>query len=346
MAPEQARLEIDRIGPRSDIFALGGVLYFLLTGQAPFTGETSDEIWDRAKRCDFEAGALRAAKVPRGLERICLKAMAADPSDRYATAEALQKAVEDYLVRPKVLAALTALMLIPAVAVGVWSIWPDPVSPRTDSVPIPSPRTAPAPLSGHVNVWIWNPDNPARERLTLNDPRAMPLRAGDQIRVEATVTRPAHLYLVWIDADGMAQPVYPWKPGDWSKLAVADSPVTHISLPANESKGWPIKKGASGMETLLLLAREKPLDLDLNTQFGGLPRPALQDSRALVWFDDWVLVRSKAPSERTAETRDRGPSFFEVDIKDPVLQTQELLKNRLSNHFSMMRAVSFANQGG
>ena len=104
MAPEQARLEIDRIGPRSDIFALGGVLYFLLTGQPPFPGETQDEIWDRARRCDFEAGALRAAKVPRRLERICLKAMAAEPADRYATAEALAEGARvAYVNRPKIL---------------------------------------------------------------------------------------------------------------------------------------------------------------------------------------------------------------------------------------------------
>ncbi len=85
MAPEQARLEVDRISPRSDIFALGGVLYFLLTGRAPFSGKNQDEIWDRARRCEFEAGALRAAKVPRRLERICLKAMAADPSSRHGS---------------------------------------------------------------------------------------------------------------------------------------------------------------------------------------------------------------------------------------------------------------------
>ena len=102
MAPEQARLEIDRIGPRSDIFALGGVLYFLLTGSAPFQGETQDEAWDRARRCDFEPAALRAAKVPRRLERICLKAMAAEPADRYATAEELAKALKSYLRRPRV----------------------------------------------------------------------------------------------------------------------------------------------------------------------------------------------------------------------------------------------------
>jgi hypothetical protein len=205
---------------------------------------------------------------------------------------------------------------------------------------------SPAPLSGEVNICVWDPNNPARQRLALNASGAMPLRAGDQIRVEAKVNRPAHLYLVWIDAEGIAQPIYPWKPGDWSTLAVEDHPVTHVSLPANERRGWPMKKGAGGMETLLLLAREKPLDLDLKPRLGDLPRPALQDNRSLVWFDDWSLVPHGAVSTSPAPSRDRGPSFFEVDIQDPVLQTQGLLKERLKDHFSMMRAVSFANRGG
>jgi len=172
----------------------------------------------------------------------------------------------------------------------------------------------------------------------------MPLKAGDQIRVEAKVNRPVYLYLVWIDVDGVAEPVYPWKPGDWTKVAVDEQPVTHLSFPTAESKGWEIKKSRSGMETLVLLARESPLDADLKSQFTGLPRTALQDTRSLIWFDDWALVRTGASNEPTPVSR--SPSFFEVDIKDPVLQTQDLLKARLQSRFSMMRAVSFANQGG
>jgi hypothetical protein len=95
------------------------------------------------------------------------------------------------------------------------------------------------------------------------------------------------------------------------------------------------------METLVLLGRESPLppEFELRDRLTGLPRSAPQDPRTLVWFDDWALVQG-------ARSRERGPSFFEVDVNDPVLQTQALLKERLAPHFTMMRAVSFANRGG
>src|SRR5439155_23399627 len=83
MAPEQARGETERINARSDIFALGGVLYCLLSGQAPFRGRDRWDELERASRCDFDRQKLRLAKVPGRLTAICLRAMAADPADRY-----------------------------------------------------------------------------------------------------------------------------------------------------------------------------------------------------------------------------------------------------------------------
>jgi hypothetical protein len=186
---------------------------------------------------------------------------------------------------------------------------------------------------------IWNPDASVRQRLNLTDGDALPLRGGDQVRVEAAVNRPAYLYIVWIDSEGLAQPLYPWVPGDWSRLAVVERPASQVSLPARADKAWPIKPGQPGMETLMLLARESPLppEFDLRDRLTGLPRSAPQDPRTLVWFDDWALVQRE-------QSRERGPSFFEVDVKDPVVQTQALLKERLASHFVMMRAVSFAKQ--
>ena len=135
MAPEQARGESERVGAPSDIFGLGGVLYFLLTGQAPFGGKTQNEQWRRASRCDFDRAALRAKKVPRGLERIVLKAMSAEPKDRFASADDMASALDGFLHRPRRLAIQAGALLLAALAMVVWSWWPReaPVSNANES---------------------------------------------------------------------------------------------------------------------------------------------------------------------------------------------------------------------
>jgi len=121
MAPEQAHGQDDRIGPRTDVFALGAVLYFLLTGQAPFQADRRLEALDLARRNDFDRAALKKAGVPRRLERIVLKAMATDPANRQASAESLARNLVAYLRRPVLVASSAVLLLIPALAVTVWS---------------------------------------------------------------------------------------------------------------------------------------------------------------------------------------------------------------------------------
>src|SRR5689334_22886629 len=121
MAPEQARDQAERVGPRSDLFALGGVLYFLLTGQAPFAADTPRAALARAARCDFDRAALHRAGVPPRLERVVLKAMAERPEDRYARADELAGELERFAAGPRwparaALAAAAALLL----ALGGW----------------------------------------------------------------------------------------------------------------------------------------------------------------------------------------------------------------------------------
>ncbi|MFO0960788.1 MAG: serine/threonine-protein kinase [Isosphaeraceae bacterium] len=88
MSPEQARGENDKFGNATDVYALGAILYHLLTGSPPVSGGGPREVLDRAARGEIALPRLRNPNVPRSLEAVCMKALAKEPGDRYATARA------------------------------------------------------------------------------------------------------------------------------------------------------------------------------------------------------------------------------------------------------------------
>jgi serine/threonine-protein kinase len=106
MAPEQAAGKFHRLTPAADLYSLGAVLYYLLTGRPPFLAETPLDIL--VQLLDRDALRPRALnpKVSRDLERICLRCLEKSPGRRYASSAALAENLESFLRGEPVEAAL------------------------------------------------------------------------------------------------------------------------------------------------------------------------------------------------------------------------------------------------
>ncbi|MGO9599424.1 MAG: protein kinase domain-containing protein [Isosphaeraceae bacterium] len=226
MAPEQARGQGERVDARTDVFGLGAVLYFLLTGKSPHGGLTNDKILQNAREARIIPPRQLNPRVPRDLERICLKAMAADPQSRFQSAEEFRRALGRYrLMRPVVplLGACAASLAL--LVVSAWALWPttnvsmpqpnsaSPAGPHVAGPEVvPTPETKPVPLA-ELRVTRFEITHFPKLDAQRFDPRrvgalgrtSFAAREDDEVTVRAELSEPAYSYLVAFRPDGTAE---------------------------------------------------------------------------------------------------------------------------------------------
>jgi predicted Ser/Thr protein kinase len=307
MAPEQARGETARIGPASDVFALGGVLYFLLSGKVPFPG-TAEEALQRARRCDFDRGAL--AKVPRRLRDICLRAMAEDPAGRYTDAMALATDLEQFQRHSRRVFLAAGGVLAAGLVAAAWLAFrPGPATP-----------TAAAELAS-LEVQV------VRDGRYTDLAHALPLSTqGDRLRVVGRVPAGLEPVLYSVGPRGRAE-----------RLEVDLSPgdtFTRVVFPAGGGN-VPFDANSSGTELLLLCAGKAPSARDdlgpmLESVVGSLP-PLPGD----------MIIRL----DRLEPHRQTGSSLGPRET-DPVADAEyrlDRLRQRLRDRFEVILGVAFSH---
>ncbi len=104
MAPEQAAGHSRQVGPATDIYSLGAILYRLLIGRPPFVGETVIEIVRQVADADPVPPRFLQPTIPIDLETICLKCLNKQPSQRYTSAAALADDLSRFLADEPIVA--------------------------------------------------------------------------------------------------------------------------------------------------------------------------------------------------------------------------------------------------
>jgi tRNA A-37 threonylcarbamoyl transferase component Bud32 len=253
MSPEQANGLTALIGPRTDVFGLGGLLYHLLTRRALYVGSSRSSLIKLALGAEYTPARQLNPRVPRSLERICQKALAADPERRYGTALELERALRQCLNRRRI-AAGAAVALVAIAAAALWVLRPGAesvTSERGTGPTSPSALSASSPLIvlAFLGEHYRKGDGLGEDTFGPIGYSGRTIREGDGVTVTGELDTPAYCYVIALTPDGKAQLYWPREP--------SDSPNLSAQI-GNKGWGFPLAEGA-GLQAFVVLASREQL---------------------------------------------------------------------------------------
>jgi len=319
MAPEQARGQGERVDARTDVYGLGAVLYYLLTGKPPHHGKTLNEILTQVRDAPVVPPRRINPRVPRALERICLKAMAADPQSRFPSADALRLALRRYRLTRRVAPVLEAATVLLVLLVAVSAFWPGSARPLPDGpdraiagrgTTEPQSELAQPPRADLRVTRFEIPHFPK-----LNAKHFDPRRAGtlgrssfaahedDEVIVRAELSEPAYSYLIAFRPDGTDELCDP----DDEDTPPSKKQQPLYPPPAKSDERYRLSEGA-GLHAFALVVSRQPLPpyREWKQRIGPMAWAAkLPCEPGVVWRDDDQGLQPLLAAD-TAGTRGKG----------------------------------------
>jgi hypothetical protein len=257
---------------RSDVYALGVLLYHLLTGRHPVEAESVAAL--REAHVAGRATPLRDRRpdVPAPLVDAIERALAADPAARHSSAGELERALSGARATAAPPAARRLAVAVAALAGVAVLVALGVIALRDADVRRPAPVSAPtveagsAALAAQVETVLYRAGMAVDQPLGAGDR----VRPGDRLYLEVRPREPVHVYVVNLDEAGRGYLLFPLPE------AQAENPLRPGAvhrLPGDSTSDydtWEVTS-AGGRESFLVVAARRPLDV-LEDAVAGLPR--------------------------------------------------------------------------